>query len=117
MTPSPDRRRCGRGPKPCLFGVAGPDNEHVRNQLKLASRIFGPELFGAIVACHAKTRCGKLLFELAAIGFDLLAHRENTHLLRRQPQRERPAKCSISTPMNRSSEPSGARWIITGLCG
>ncbi len=26
------------------------------------------------------------------------------------------AKCSISTPTNRSMLPNGARWIITGRC-
>ena len=28
-----------------------------------------------------------------------------------------PAKCSIRMPMNRSMQPNGARWIITGRCG
>ena len=49
----------------------------------------------------------------------LVADGQHPDLLRCEPGRGRhPAKCSMSVAtMNRSIDPKGARWIITGRCG
>ncbi len=96
------------------FAFLFADDEHVGNELHLGVADFRVDLGAAVVARHAQAGVEQAIFHFVAVSFRFLADREHPHLLGASHSGNAPAKCSISTPTNRSSEPSGARWIITG---
>ena len=82
-----------------------------------ASRILAPIFSGPTPAVARRPAACSASMTLTAYSLDCSLMLSTVTCTGASHSGNAPAKCSVSTPMNRSMEPKGARWIITGRCG
>ena len=100
-----------------FFHLLGTDDEHDRNLGKLRVADLGADLLGRKSLSTRNLKVRSVVTICWAYSVCFFGDRQHADLFGGEPERKRPAKCSIRIPMKRSMLPNGARWIITGRCG